>query len=87
MRKVIVGQNTTEAVGKRRAGNVMEEDSLLERVTAGPPKKRQLSHNSFIAYRRAWLRIILAERCGSPATQISEVPGPGGESVRVRPEP
>jgi hypothetical protein len=30
---------------------------------------------------------ILAERCGPPATQIPEVPGLGGESVRVRPEP
>ena len=30
----IVGQNTTEVVGKRYQGSVMGEDSLLERVTA-----------------------------------------------------
>ena len=41
---VIVGQNTTES-GKRRAGSVMGEDSLLERVTAAA-EERQLSHNS-----------------------------------------
>ena len=35
----------------------MEEDSLLERVTAAA-EERQLSHNSLIAYRRTWLQII-----------------------------
>jgi hypothetical protein len=34
----------------------MGEDSLLERVT----EERQLSHNSLIAYRRTWLKIIWA---------------------------
>ena len=33
------------------------EDSLLERVTAAA-EERQLSHNSLIAYRRTWLKII-----------------------------
>ena len=33
------------------------EDSLLERVTAAA-EERQLSHNSLLAYRRTWLRII-----------------------------
>jgi hypothetical protein len=32
-------------------------DSLLERVTAAA-EERQLSHNSLIAYRRTWLKII-----------------------------
>jgi hypothetical protein len=35
----------------------MGEDSLLERVTAAA-EERQLSHNSLIAYRRTWLKII-----------------------------
>jgi len=35
----------------------MSEDSLLERVTAAA-EERQLSHNSLIAYRRTWLKII-----------------------------
>ena len=38
-------------------GNVMGEDSLLERVIAAA-EERQLSQNSFIAYRRIWLKII-----------------------------
>ena len=33
------------------------EDSLLERVTAAA-EERQLSHNSLLAYRRTWLKII-----------------------------
>jgi hypothetical protein len=33
------------------------KDSLLERVTAAA-EERQLSHNSLIAYRRTWLKII-----------------------------
>ena len=33
------------------------EDSILERVTAAA-EERQLSHNSLIAYRRTWLKII-----------------------------
>jgi hypothetical protein len=33
------------------------EDSLLERVTTAA-EERQLSHNSLIAYRRTWLKII-----------------------------
>ena len=33
------------------------EDSLLERVTAAA-EEHQLSHNSLIAYRRTWLKII-----------------------------
>ena len=37
----------------------MSEDSLLERVTAAA-EERQLSHNSLIAYRRTWLKIIWA---------------------------
>jgi Phage integrase, N-terminal SAM-like domain len=36
---------------------MMGEDSLLERVTAAA-EERQLSHNSLLAYRRTWLRII-----------------------------
>ena len=35
----------------------MEEDSLLERVTAAA-EERQLSHNSLLAYRRTWLKLI-----------------------------
>ena len=35
----------------------MGEDSLLEQVTAAA-EERQLSHNSLIAYRRSWLKII-----------------------------
>ena len=35
----------------------MGEDSLLERVTAAA-EERQLSHNSLLAYRRTWLKII-----------------------------
>ena len=35
----------------------MGDDSLLERVTAAA-QERQLSHNSLIAYRRTWLKII-----------------------------
>jgi hypothetical protein len=35
----------------------MGEDSLLERVTAAA-EERRLSHNSLIAYRRTWLKII-----------------------------
>ena len=35
----------------------MGEDSLLERVTAAA-EARQLSHNSLLAYRRTWLKII-----------------------------
>ena len=35
----------------------MSEDSLLERVTAAA-EERQLSHNSLLAYRRTWLKII-----------------------------
>lgn len=35
----------------------MSEDSLLERVIAAA-EERQLSHNSLLAYRRTWLRII-----------------------------
>jgi phage tail sheath gpL-like len=38
-------------------GSVMGEDSLLEQVTAAA-EERQLSHNSLIAYRRSWLKII-----------------------------
>ena len=53
MRTAIAGQ----AVGKRRAGEREGEDSLLERVTAAA-EERQLSHNSLIAYRRTWLKII-----------------------------
>jgi N-acetylglutamate synthase-like GNAT family acetyltransferase len=33
------------------------KDSLLERVTAAA-EERQLSHNSLIAYRRTWFKII-----------------------------
>ena len=33
------------------------EDSLLERITAAA-EERQLAHNSLIAYRRTWLKII-----------------------------
>ena len=33
------------------------EDSLLERVTAAA-EERKLSHNSLLAYRRTWLKII-----------------------------
>jgi hypothetical protein len=36
---------------------VIGEDSLLERVTAAA-EERQLSHNSLLAYRRTWLKII-----------------------------
>ena len=43
--------------GKKGAGRVMSEDSLLERVTAAA-EERQLSQNSFLAYRRIWLKII-----------------------------
>jgi hypothetical protein len=39
---------------KKKKGSA---DSLLERVTAAA-QERQLSHNSLIAYRRTWLRII-----------------------------
>jgi hypothetical protein len=42
---------------KEKAGSVMSEDSLLERVTAAA-EERQLSHNSLLAYRRTWLKII-----------------------------
>ena len=35
----------------------MSEDSLLERLTAAA-EERQLSQNSFLAYRRTWLKII-----------------------------
>jgi hypothetical protein len=35
----------------------MSEDSLLERATAAA-EERRLSHNSLIAYRRTWLKII-----------------------------
>jgi hypothetical protein len=35
----------------------VSEDSLSERVTA-VAEERQLSHNSLIAYRRTWLKII-----------------------------
>jgi hypothetical protein len=41
-------------VGKEEG---VSEDSLLERVTAAA-EERQLSHNSLIAYRRTWLKII-----------------------------
>ena len=40
-------------------GKSKEEDSLLERITAAA-EERQLSHNSLIAYRRTWLKIIWA---------------------------
>jgi len=52
MRTLIVG----EAVG-RKGSAAVSEDSLLERVTAAA-EERQLSHNSLIAYRRTWLKII-----------------------------
>jgi len=42
---------------KEGQGSVMGEDSLLERVTAAA-EERQLSHNSLLAYRRTWLKII-----------------------------
>jgi len=44
-----------ETVSGERDG----EDSLLGRVTAAA-EERQLSHNSLIAYRRTWLKIIWA---------------------------
>ena len=43
---------------KKGEGRSREEDSLLERVTAA--EERQLSHNSLIANRRTWLKIIWA---------------------------
>jgi site-specific recombinase XerD len=44
--------------GKEGAGSAaVSEDSLLERVTAAA-EERQLSHNSLIAYRRTWLKIV-----------------------------
>jgi transposase len=42
---------------KGRAGQGSVIDSLLERVTAAA-EERQLSHNSLLAYRRTWLKII-----------------------------
>jgi hypothetical protein len=36
---------------------VIGEDSLLERVTTAA-EERHLSHNSLLAYRRTWLKII-----------------------------
>jgi hypothetical protein len=42
---------------KEGQGSMMGEDSLLERVTAAA-EERQLSHNSLVAYRRTWLKII-----------------------------
>jgi hypothetical protein len=39
----------------------MGEDSLLERVTAAA-EERILSHNSLLAYRRTWLKIIRGRR-------------------------
>jgi integrase len=38
-------------------GSVIGGDSLLERVTAAA-EERHLSHNSLLAYRRTWLKII-----------------------------
>ena len=35
----------------------MDEDSLLERVTAAA-EERQLSQNTLTAYRRIWLKVI-----------------------------
>jgi hypothetical protein len=43
---------------KKGEGRSREEDSLLERVTAA--EERRLSHNSLIANRRTWLKIIWA---------------------------
>jgi hypothetical protein len=37
----------------------VSEDSLLERITTAADE-RHLSHNSLIAYRRTWLKIIWA---------------------------
>jgi hypothetical protein len=42
---------------KKGAESMMGEDSVLERVTAAA-EERQPSHNSVIAYRRTWLKII-----------------------------
>jgi hypothetical protein len=43
--------------GKEGQGSVIGEDSILERVTVAA-EERHLSHNSLIAYRRTWLKII-----------------------------
>jgi site-specific recombinase XerD len=54
----------------------MGEDSLLERVTAAA-QERQLSHNSLIAYRRTWLKIIAwaaAEGLSLETIQFTKVP-------------
>ena len=53
VRTLIAGQ----AVGKEGQGSVIGEDSILERVTVAA-EERHLSHNSLIAYRRTWLKII-----------------------------
>ena len=42
---------------KERRGSVIGEDSLLERVSAAA-EERHLSHNSLLAYRPTWLKII-----------------------------
>jgi hypothetical protein len=52
MRTVIAGE-----AGKEGESAAVNEDSLLERVTAAA-EERQLSQNSLIAYRRTWLKII-----------------------------
>jgi hypothetical protein len=46
-----------ESREKEGQGSMMGKDSLLERVTAAA-EERQLSHNSLVAYRRTWLKII-----------------------------
>src|SRR4249919_441706 len=51
------GPEYDEGRKKEGQGSVMGEDSLLERVTAAA-EERQLSHNSLLAYRRTWLKII-----------------------------
>jgi hypothetical protein len=54
---VIVGENLSQ--WERKKGSAVSENSILERVTAAA-EERQLSHNSLIAYRRTWLKIIWA---------------------------
>jgi hypothetical protein len=52
----------------------MGEDSLLERVTAAA-EERQLSHNSLIANRRTWLKIIAWRRRKASSSESSHQKG------------
>ena len=51
-------------------GSVLGEDSLLERVIAAA-EERQLSHNSLLAYRRTWLKIIAWAAEGASSSKPS----------------